>query len=73
MEETECKILPNVYSQFKPTHFLIKDGEEGCIKKTAVIPGGFCSLLNHKADDEINDLTGADEVQIMSEFCAFLG
>ncbi|KAK3521277.1 hypothetical protein QTP70_003124 [Hemibagrus guttatus] len=40
----------------------VKGGEEGYIKKTAIIPGRFCSLPKHKADDGMNALTGADEL-----------
>ncbi|XP_060764788.1 ubiquitin-like-conjugating enzyme ATG10 isoform X3 [Neoarius graeffei] len=40
----------------------VKGDNEGYIKKTAIIPGRFCSLLNHKADDGMNTLTGTDEL-----------
>ncbi|MCJ8742385.1 hypothetical protein PDJAM_G00081450 [Pangasius djambal] len=40
----------------------VKGGEEGYIKKTAIMPGRFCSLLNHKADDGMSALTGAVEL-----------
>ncbi|XP_047016601.1 ubiquitin-like-conjugating enzyme ATG10 isoform X3 [Ictalurus punctatus] len=39
----------------------VKGGEEGYIKKTAIMPGRFCSLLNHNADDKMSALTQADE------------
>lgn len=41
----------------------VKGSKEGYLKKTNVIPGRFCSLSNHQADDEMNDLTGADELE----------
>ncbi|XP_026799809.3 ubiquitin-like-conjugating enzyme ATG10 isoform X2 [Pangasianodon hypophthalmus] len=40
----------------------VKGGEEGYIKKTAIMPGRFCSLPNHKADDGMSALTGAVEL-----------
>ncbi|KAK2823343.1 hypothetical protein Q7C36_019943 [Tachysurus vachellii] len=40
----------------------VKGGEEDYIKKTAIIPGRLSSLHNQKADDGINALTGADEL-----------
>ncbi|KAB5543425.1 hypothetical protein PHYPO_G00078970 [Pangasianodon hypophthalmus] len=40
----------------------VKGGEEGYIKKTAIMPGRFCSLSNHKADDGMSALTGAVEL-----------
>ncbi|TSK53776.1 U6 snRNA-associated Sm-like protein LSm7 [Bagarius yarrelli] len=41
----------------------VKGGKEGYMKKTAVIPGRSCCLSNHQADDEMNDLTEADELE----------
>ncbi|XP_046716529.1 ubiquitin-like-conjugating enzyme ATG10 isoform X2 [Silurus meridionalis] len=39
----------------------VKGSEEGYVKKTAIIPAKLGSLLNHKADDGMNAVTGVDE------------